>query len=321
MTDKPEILQLSPLRDVAQTRLEAGFQPLRIALNSEGAAEFSAAFSASDAARIRALVSWGSEPIGEALLAQLPALEMVACTSAGYEAFDTKALAARGIKMTNASWALADEVADLAILLMLAAKRRLVQADAHVRSGAWAKTGEYPLQRSVTGKRLGIAGMGAIGQDIAKRATAMGMEIAYWGRAPKDGLPYRFESDLETLAAQSDVLIAMMPGGAATRHVVSEAVLRALGPQGLFLNLARGSVVDEEALISLLQSGDLGMAALDVFENEPAIDPRFASLDNVLLAPHIGSATVETRDAMALSAVENLEAYFAGRPLKSEVRL
>lgn len=321
MSNKPEILQLSPLRDIAQSRLEAGFQPLHITLNSDGAAEYSAAFSASDAARIRAVVSGGTEPIGAALLAQLPALEMVACTSAGYEGFDTKALAARGIKLTNASWALADEVADLAILLMLAAKRRLVQADAYVRSGDWAKKGAYPLQRSVKGKRLAIAGMGAIGQEIAKRAAVMGMEIAYWGRAPKDGLPYRFEADLERLAAESDVLIAMIPGGAGTRHAVSETVLRALGPQGLFLNLARGSVVDQEALIALLQSGDLGMAALDVFENEPAIDPRFARLDNVLLAPHIGSATHETRDAMALSAVENLEAHFAGRPLTSEVRL
>lgn len=320
MSEKPEILQLSPLRDVAQIRLEAGFQPLQSQLNAEGAVEYSAAFSPSQAQKVRALIGWGNLPITPTLLDQLPALELIACTSAGYEAFDTKAIAARGIKLTNSSLALRDEVADMALLLMLGARRRIVAADAFVRSGDWGREGAFPLTTTCTGKRLGIAGMGSIGQAIATRAEAMGMQISYWGRSPKD-LPYTFEADLETLAHNCDTLIAMMPGGSETKAIVSEKVLKALGPQGLFINLARGSVVDEEALIACLQSGALGLAALDVFENEPQPDARLNALPNVLLAPHIGSATQETRDAMALIAVENVEALYAKRPLLSEVSL
>ena len=316
MSQKTEILQLSPLMPVAQARLDAGFQPIRVDVSETGAAEQSAAF-----ATIKAVITTGAVPIGQALLDQLPALELVSCTTAGYEAFDTEAMAARGVKLTNSAPALAEEVADLGILLMLAARRKLVAADAYVRSGDWAKHGAFPLQKTVTGKRLGIAGLGTIGLAIAKRAEVMGMEISYWGRSAKPHLPYTYEANLETLAKNCDILIAMMPGGDATRKIVSASVLQALGPDGLFINLARGSVVDEEALISALQDGSLGAAALDVYDNEPSPDPRFASLHNVVLAPHIGSATQETRDAMALIAVHNLEAHLAGKPLLSEIKL
>jgi lactate dehydrogenase-like 2-hydroxyacid dehydrogenase len=202
---------------------------------------------------------------------------------------------------------------------MLCAARQLPAADRYVRAGEWEARGPMPLARKMSGARLGIVGMGRIGQAIATRAAAFGMPIAYTARSARPALPYRFVATAEALAAGSDFLVVITPGGAGTRHLVDAAVLKALGPKGILVNVARGSVVDEAALIDALEQGTLGGAALDVFEDEPRVPARLKALPHVVLAPHIGSATHATRQAMADLAFANLQAQFAGRPLPTPI--
>jgi lactate dehydrogenase-like 2-hydroxyacid dehydrogenase len=254
------------------------------------------------------------------MIETMPALEIVACSSAGFESFDVAALAERGIALTNTSAALSGDVADTAIMLMLAARRGLVPAEAYVRTGDWGRKGMFPLQRTLHGKRLGIVGMGTIGQAIARRAEAMELQVSYWNRRAKD-LPWSFQPDLLELARESDNLVVIVAGGDGTRHLIDAEVMAALGPEGLLVNVSRGSVVDEEALIAALSDGRLGSAALDVYASEPNPDPRLTALPNVTLYPHHASGTVETRDAMAQLVVDNLAAYYAGRPLLTPVDL
>jgi lactate dehydrogenase-like 2-hydroxyacid dehydrogenase len=270
------------------------------------------------APRVRALTGAGDSRVTGELIAQLPALEIISIFGVGYDGVDLAAAKRRGITVTNTPDILNDDVADLAIALMLGFSRSLVQADAHVRSGAW-KQGPLPLGRKLSGARLGLVGMGRIGQRIAKRAEAFDMSIAYTSRSPRADVPYRRFDDAEKLAAACDWLVAITPGGPATRKLVDARVLRALGPEGVLVNVARGSVVDEAALIGALEHGAIAGAALDVFENEPAIDPRFAELPNVLLTPHIGTATRHTREAMADLVLANLCAHFEGARLPSPV--
>lgn len=311
----PDVLMLSDTRPAALARLKAGY-----ALHeAQGAAAREAALARVGPA-CRAIVASGHVPIDAALLERLPALEIISCGSAGFEGFDTEAIARRGIRLTNASPALAQEVADMAMLLAQAAWRNLVAADAWVRDGDWARRGEFPLQRGFRGRRLGVVGMGTIGQEIARLAELLGLEVAGWNRSPRP-LPWPLVPDLTELARGSDIVIAAVAGGAGTQGLISEEVLRAIGPEGLFVNVARGSVVDEPAMIAALQDGGLGAAALDVFAAEPDPDPRLTALPNVTLSPHQGSGTVETRDAMAGLMVDNLDAHFAGRPLLSPVAL
>jgi lactate dehydrogenase-like 2-hydroxyacid dehydrogenase len=212
-----------------------------------------------------------------------------------------------------------DDVADLAIALALNAARRIPQADRYVRDGRWAAQGPAPLATKLSGARLGIVGMGRIGQAIAQRARAFGMHIAYTARSAKPDLPYTFFDEVVALAGFADFLVVITPGGAATRRLIDAAVLDALGPDGYLINVARGSVVDEVALVEALQQRRIAGAALDVFENEPHVPEALRTLDNVVLTPHIGSATRATRQAMADRAFANLEAHFAGRPLPSPV--
>lgn len=269
--------------------------------------------------RIRAVVTDSGAGLSRDLLARLPALEIVTCSSAGYESVDVDALSKRGIAMTNASEALLDDVADTAMLLLLASWRSLVAAHRHVESGDWGRLGEFPLQRSLRGKRLGIVGMGRIGQHLLGRARAFGLEPAYFNRTerPEVGIP--FQPDLTDLAAWADILLVIVAGGEGTRGMIDERVIRALGPTGTLVNVSRGSVVDEPALIAALRDGGLGAAALDVFRNEPHPDPALTSLPNVTLLPHMGSATVETRSAMAQIVLDNLDAHFGGGTLRSVV--
>jgi lactate dehydrogenase-like 2-hydroxyacid dehydrogenase len=270
------------------------------------------------APRIRAVFGGGESVVRGELIAQLPALEVITIMGVGYDGVDVAAAKARGVPVTHTPDVLNDDVADLAIALMLGISRQLVQAHEHVRSGAWSQ-GPLALGRRVSGSRLGIVGIGRIGQGIARRAAAFDMKVAYTARNERPGLPYTYYPDAVSLAAASDYLAVITPGGAATRKLVDAKVLRALGPEGILVNVARGSVVDEAALIDALESRTIAGAALDVFENEPGIDERLRRAPNVLLSPHIGSATVATRQAMADLVVANLRAHFAGRPLATPV--
>jgi lactate dehydrogenase-like 2-hydroxyacid dehydrogenase len=211
-----------------------------------------------------------------------------------------------------------DDVADLAIGLMLCAARQLPAAERYVRAGQWLSA-PMPLARKMSGARLGLVGMGRIGQAIAQRAQAFGMQIAYHTRSPKAGVPYAHHADLLSLARDSDFLVLITPGGAGTRHLVNAQVLQALGPKGILVNVARGSVVDEAALIDALEGGVIGGAALDVFEDEPRVPQRLMDLPQVVLVPHIGSATGQTRQAMADLAFGNVREHFAGRSVLTPV--
>lgn len=261
-------------------------------------------------ARIRGIATTGKAALDRDLLGRLPALELVACYSAGLDKIDVDALAERGIALTHSSAALADEVADLAIALMIMARRRLVAADAHVRSGNWAKA-PFPLGHSLSGRRIGLLGLGHIGSAIARRAEAMGMHPRYCTRRPVDGCSYRHYPDARALAADSDVFVIACPGGCANRGLVGRDVVAALRPDATLINIARGEIIDEPALVEALESGELGSAGLDVFADEPNVPAVLCDLDNVVLAPHIGSATIETRQAMSESVVRSLERLLA----------
>lgn len=270
------------------------------------------------APRIRAIAATGESSISAELLQQLPALEIISVMGVGYDGVDVAAAQARGVAVTHTPGVLNDDVADLAMALMLAWARQLPRADRFVRAGQWP-AGSMPLGRRVSGARLGIVGMGRIGQAIAQRASAFGMRIAYTARSAKADLPHRYLPTAAALAAQSDFLVVITPGGAGTRRLIDAEVLAALGPQGCLVNVARGSVIDEGALIAALESGAIAGAALDVFDNEPHAPQALREMDNVVLTPHIGSATDETRRAMADLALANLQAHFAGNPLLSPV--
>ena len=276
-----------------------------------------AAFAAI-APRIRAIAASGESKVPRELIAQLPALEIVSVFGVGYDGIDVAAARERGIAVTHTPNVLNDEVADLAMALVLAVSRRLIEADRYVRTGAWAK-GPMPLARKVSGARMGIVGLGRIGKAIARRAESFGMSIAYTARTAKADAPYPYFATAEALAREVDFLVVITPGGAATRKLIDAKVLAALGKKGYLVNVARGSVVDEQALVEALRAGTIAGAGLDVFENEPNVPAELLALDNVVLTPHVGSATWQTRQAMADLSFGNLQAHFAGKPLLSPV--
>ena len=266
------------------------------------------------AAGIRAIVTRSNLEVPEALVERLPALELIATVGVGYDLIPRALAARRGIVVANTPDVLNATVAELCIGTLLALLRRLPQADRYVRDGRW-KTANFPLATSLAGKHVGIVGMGRIGKEIARRLEMFGVALAYHGRTDQ-GLAWRYEADLAALARDSDILILVAPGGAETRHLVDARVLEALGPTGYLVNVARGSLVDEGALLAALQANAIAGAALDVFDGEPDIDPRFFALDNAMLTPHLGSATHETRAAMAQLMLDNVRAYFrSGRAL------
>jgi hydroxypyruvate reductase len=270
------------------------------------------------APNIRAIAASGESKVPKALIDQLPALEVISVMGVGYDGVDVAAAKARNVVVTHTPNVLNDDVADLAIALMLSVARAIPRADRYVREGRWLE-GPMPLQRKMSGARLGLIGMGRIGQAIANRALAFGMSVAYTSRSARAEVPYRHFSTAAALAAESDYLVVIVPGGAATRKLVDAAVLKALGPKGVLVNVARGSVVDEAALIAALQNGEIAGAGLDVFEDEPRVPQALRELDNVVLTPHVGSATGQTRQAMADLAFANLKARFDGTPLPSPV--
>lgn len=312
----PQILQTGPYPAWDQDPLDARFTMHRLFQ-----ADDRAAFMARHGPHIRAIATRGELGADAAMIAACPQLEIISVYGVGTDAVDLDAARARGIRVTNTPDVLTGDVADLAVAMMLAQARGVTGADRWVRDGSWAGRGAYPLQRRVWGKRAGILGLGRIGTAIARRLQGFDMQIAYGARTPHDDAPpdWQFVADPVALAAQSDVLFVALAASAATRHIVDAEVIGALGPDGMLVNISRAANVDEAALLDALEQGRLGGAALDVFEGEPALNPRFAALDNVLLQPHHGSATHETRHAMGQLLRDNLEAHFAGRPLISEV--
>lgn len=268
--------------------------------------------------RVRGVFTTGISGIDAALAAKLPALEIVAVHGVGVDAIDFDALAPRVIPVTNTPDVLTEDVADLAVGLLLASSRRLPQLDRYVRAGDWEAKAPLLPARSLRGKVAGIVGLGRIGRAVATRLQGFGMAIRYFQRSKAD-CPYQRSASLLDLARESDYLVVCAPGGAATRAMIDASVLDALGPEGTLVNIARGSLVDEPALIAALTDGRLGAAALDVFADEPRVPAALRELDNVVLAPHVGSFTVETRTAMGMLALSNLQAHFAGEPLLTPV--
>lgn len=266
---------------------------------------------------VRAIAANGEAKVPREFMARFPALEIVSVFGVGYDGVDVPAARERGIHVTHTPDVLTDDVADLAIALMLAVARNVVRADRFARGGEW-KNGPFPFTTKVSGARLGIVGLGRIGEAIARRAAGFDMEISYHNRSQKD-VPYSYFGDIKSLAAAVDFLVMITPGGAGTRALVNAEVLEALGPKGFLINVARGSVVDEAALIRALQEGGIAGAGLDVFENEPNIPAELAALENVVLTPHMASGTLVTRTAMADLAFENLQAHFAGRAVITPV--
>ncbi|MCX7889576.1 MAG: 2-hydroxyacid dehydrogenase [Rhodobacteraceae bacterium] len=261
------------------------------------------------------LVTGGERPLGRAELDLFPRLRLVATMSVGTDAIDLDHCRARGIAVTNTPGVLTEDVADAALMLALAARRGLIAGHDLVRSGRWAAEGPLPLMPTMTGARVGILGMGRIGQAIARRMQALGAEPGYHARSERPGLGMPFFADPVALADWAEILVVAVPGGGQTRGLVSAAVIAALGPEGTLVNVARGSVVDEAALVAALREGRLHSAGLDVFLNEPAPDAALTGLPNVVLYPHHGSGTVRARDAMADLVFRNVAAFLAGRPL------
>lgn len=300
---RPKVLVIGPVSGHLRDRLEAAFE---IVDGTEAARGGPVPEGAQD---VRAILTDGAWGVPDAVLEACPRLEVVSCHGVGYDGIDVGKLLARRIPVSHTPDVLNADVANHAILLLLAASRDLLAEDAHARLGGWAREGNRPLAPSIEGKTIGLVGMGRIGQTIARKLGAFECEVLYHARRPRD-VPWEYCPDLVEMARRSWALVVITPGGAETRHLVDADVIEALGPEGILVNVARGSVVDQDALIAALEAGRLGRAALDVFAEEPHIPERLARLGNVILTPHIASATVETRRAMADLAVDNLIDYF-----------
>ena len=312
---KPHLLQMGAYPSWDVEALEANFE-----LHRYYEAQDKAAFVAEHASNIRGIATRGEIGASRALINSLPNLEIISVYGVGYDAVDLEVARARNIRVTNTPDVLTKDVADLAIAMMLAQSRAVVPGDDWVRSGKWASAGNMPLQRRVHGKKAGILGLGRIGYEVARRLVGFDMDIAYCDVAARDfAVDWTFVPDARTLAQRSDFLFVTLTGGPATRHVVDRSVIEALGPAGSLINVSRASNVDENALLDALEAGHLGWAALDVFESEPRLDPRFTLLPNVLLQPHQASATEETRRAMGSLVLGNLTAHFEGRTLPTPV--
>jgi len=270
------------------------------------------------APRIVGLAAGGESVVPGALLAQLPQLKMLSVFGVGYDGIDVQAALKQGVPVTHTPGVLTDDVADLAMALVLSVARLLPQADQHVRLGRWPQ-GLMPLGRKVSGARMGIVGLGRIGMAIAKRAAAFDMSIAYTTRTEKPESGFTYYPNATALAAEVDFLVAITPGGAGTHHLINANVLKALGPKGYLVNVARGSVVDEVALVKALSTGVIAGAGLDVFMNEPHVPEALWSMPNVVLTPHMASATHQTRQAMADLAFANMQAGLSGQPLLTPV--
>jgi len=268
--------------------------------------------------KVTAIVGTGSAKVDQKLLQMLPHVKLIAICGVGYDGVDVAAAIDKGITVTHTPGVLTDDVADLAMGLVLSIGRRIPQADKFVRNGDWVDD-MFALTHQVSGARLGIVGMGRIGRAIAKRAAAFDMRIAYTSRQAKSDVSYTFYQTVTNLAANVDYLVVAVPGGDSTQNLIDHSVLQALGTKGYLINIARGSVVDQPELVQALKNKTIAGAALDVFWDEPIVDPELRRLPNVVLTPHIASATVETRQAMAALTLDNLQAFYEGKALPTPV--
>ncbi len=271
-----------------------------------------AAALAQVAPRIRALVVTQVR-VDDAYMAQFPKLEIITSFGVGYDHIDAKAAAARGIVVAHTPGVLDAETADTGFGLLLNAVRRFPASEIYLREGRWPKQGAFPLSASLRGRTMGVLGLGRIGKEIAQRALAFGVEVVYHGRKAQPDAPYLYYPSLLAMAKAVDILMVAAPGGADTRHIVNAEVLEALGDNGVLVNIARGSLVDDEALVAALKQRKILAAGLDVFAHEPQVPPAYLELDNVVLTPHVGSATTVTRLAMANLVVDNLFAFMDGK--------
>jgi hydroxypyruvate reductase len=310
---KPDVVAVTPLYQPVMDRLEGAYTVHRLF-----EARDRKAFLAGVKDKAQGLACFGGA-IDAALMDALPKLKIVACMSVGVDLVDLAAAKARGIHVTNAPDVLTDDVADIAIALLIGVARQIPQADRYVREGKWAAQGAMPLGAKLGGSTMGVLGLGRIGMAISKRAEALGVRIVYSGPRQKPGVAYRYYADLAAMAKDVDYLMVSCPGGAATRNLVNDQVISALGQKGVIVNIARGSVVDEKALVKALVEGRLRGAGLDVFADEPHVPAALLKLDNVVLLPHIGSATGATRQAMGQLMLDNLAAFYAGKPLLTPV--
>jgi hydroxypyruvate reductase len=276
------------------------------------------AFLKQHSSNVRGLATFGPTPVDGKLMDALPKLEIIANFGVGVDAINLDDAKKRRIIVTNTPDVLNECVADTALALVLNTVRKFPQSEKYLRAGQWASRGPYPLTTSLGGKTLGVLGLGRIGEAIAKRASACGMKIRYHNRNKKD-VPYPYDPDPATLARNCDVLIVVTPASSETNRIINSKILDALGPKGYLVNIARGSVVDEPVLLRYLQEGKIAGAGLDVFADEPRVPPEFFTLDNAVLFPHVGSATVETRKAMGDLQIENLRRHFAGKPVLTRV--
>lgn len=288
----PDLLQIGGITDAMRTRLEERFTIHHATGDYPGDA-------------ITHIVTNGHDGVPADILDKCPNVKMAASYGVGYDAIDTDACVARGIIVTHTPDVLNAEVASTAIMLMLTSFRNFLSDEAHARSGNWETNGNAPLSRSADNRRVGILGLGRIGQAIADKLKAFDAEIHYHTRSEKD-VPYTYHANLVDMAKAVEVMICITPGGPSTHHIVNAEVMEALGPDGTLINVSRGSVIDEAAMVAALQSGKLGYAALDVFEEEPKIPDALKSMSNVVLLPHVGSATHETRAAMGALVVDNV---------------
>ncbi|MCM2328804.1 MAG: 2-hydroxyacid dehydrogenase [Lysobacter sp.] len=310
MSTKPTVMQLGPLLPLVEQGLVANYTHLHL-----GKAPDAAAFLAAHAASVDAVVSSGKNGVTASLLDALPNVKLVAHFGVGYDNVDAEHARKRGVVVTNTPDVLTDCVADLAMALLVDVARGISAGDRYVRAGRWL-AGPMPLATKVSGKRLGILGLGRIGRAIAARAEGFDMDIRYHNRRQVPDSPYGYERSLADLASWCDFLVLATSGGEATRGIVSGAVIEALGPKGFLVNIARGSVVDQPALVAALRERRIAGAALDVFADEPRVPGELFALDNVVLTPHIASATTDTRAAMGQLVLDNLASFFeTGRPL------
>lgn len=310
---KPGVLMIGPYPDWEMPLLEAAYDVHKL-----WQVEDKDGYINRHAEGLRAIATRGDLGASANLISALPNLELIACFGVGTDAIDLAAARQRNVKVSYTPDVLTGDVADIAIGLCIAVARMIPQGDQLVRNHKWP-SGTLPLATRFFGKRIGILGLGRIGMAIAKRAAGFDMEISYHNRNKRGDVPYHYCETVEALAAQSDFLVAAVAGGAGSKAMIGSAALIALGPEGYFINVARGSVVDEAALLHALERGVIKGAGLDVYLNEPNINPKFLHLKNAVVLPHVGSGTFETRKAMGKLVRDNLEAHFAGKPLLTPV--
>ena len=311
---RPEVLELIDVHPGTTARLDQAY-----ALHRLWQAGDQKSFLAEVAPRVQAAVTNGIVGMKGDLIEALPALEIIGVFGVGVDAVDLAVARARGVRVTNTPDVLTEGVAELAIALLLAVARRVPFNDRFVRAGRWPNEGDPALASSLAGRRLGIVGLGRIGRRVAELAEAFGMVICYTGPRRKDDATWRYYDDLVGMAREVDCVMVTCKGGSDTAGLIGREVIEAIGPEGWLINVSRGSVVDEGALVDALVSGRLGAAGLDVFASEPRVPDALLRLDNVVFQPHQGSASEETRAAMGRLVLDNLEAHFAGRPLLTPV--